>query len=126
MAFRLMIWKGWLLRADNFINPCVPYFSFNRNVSHTSSVAEVTPKMIHAHWLMPTMYMMMKSTNRANSPPAKMKRYWLFSPLNSAGFPMPLFTGYLDIAAVLEEERTQDSGGDNQENTRPEPAGGGL
>ena len=75
MAFRLMIWKGWPLRADNFINPCVPYFSFNRNVSHTSNVAEVTPKMMHTHWLMPTMYMMMKSTNRANSPPAKMKRY---------------------------------------------------
>ena len=52
MALRLMIWKGWLLRADNFINPCVPYFSFNRNVSHTSSVAEVTPKMMHTHWLM--------------------------------------------------------------------------
>lgn len=70
-----MIWKGWLLRADNFINPCVPYFSFNRKVSHTSSVAEVTPKMMHTHWLIPIMYMMMKSTNRANSPPAKMKRY---------------------------------------------------
>lgn len=73
MAFRLMIWKGWLLRADNFINPCVPYFSFNRNVSHTSNVAEVTPKMMHTHWLMPTMYMMMKSTNRANSPPQNEK-----------------------------------------------------
>ena len=49
MAFRLMIWKGWLLRADNFINPCVPYFSFNRNVSHTSSVAEVMPKMMRKY-----------------------------------------------------------------------------
>ena len=89
MAFRLMIWKGWLLRADNFINPCVPYFSFNRNVSHTSSVAEVTPKMIHTHWLMPTMYMMMKSTNRANSPLAKIEKILTFQPfkLNWLAYP---------------------------------------
>lgn len=68
----------------------------------------------------------MNTTNTASKPPAKMKRYWLFSPLNSTGFPIPLFTGYSDIAAVLEEERTQDSGGDNQEDARPEPACGGL
>ena len=57
------------------------------------------------------------------------------APLNSTGFPIPLFTGYFsglalnnssDIAAFLEEERTQDSGGDNQEDARPEPTGGGL
>ena len=64
-----------IMNDSGFITPCVPYFSFSRNVSHTSSVAEVTPKMMHTHWLIPTMYMMMKSTNRANSPPAKMKRY---------------------------------------------------
>ena len=101
MAFRLMIWKGWLLRADNFINPCVPYFSFNRNVSHTSSVAEVTPKMMHTHWLIPTMYMMTNTTNRASNPPAKMNRYWLLSPLNSGLRPIPLLTGYF---AILQEE----------------------
>lgn len=73
MALRLMIWKGWLLRADNFINPCVPYFSFNRNVSHTSSVAEVTPKMMHTHWLMPTMYMMMKARTGLTARPQNEK-----------------------------------------------------
>lgn len=71
MALRLMIWEGWFLRADNFISPCVPYFSFNRNVSHTSSVAEVTPKMMHTHWLMPTMYMMMKVRTGLTARPQK-------------------------------------------------------
>ena len=40
-------------------------------------------------------------TNTASKPPQKIKRYWLFNPLNSTGFPIPLFTGYSDITAGL-------------------------
>ena len=48
MAFRLMIWKKWLLRTDNFINSVCPVpFRLNQNVSRLSCVAEVTPKVIH-------------------------------------------------------------------------------
>lgn len=114
------------MRAAAFISPCVPYRAFNRNVCHTSSSEADTIKPIHSHWFTPAMNRTMNTTNTASKPPQKMKRYWLFSPLNSTGFPIPLFTGYSDIAAVLEEERPQDSGGDNQEDTRPEPTGGGL
>lgn len=53
------------------------------------------------HWSIPTMYMMTNTTNRASSPPAKMNRYWLLSPLNSGLRPIPLLTGYF---AMLQEE----------------------
>ena len=123
------------MRAAAFISPCVPYRAFSRNVCHTSSSEADTMKPIHSHWFTPAMNRTMNTTKTASKPPQKIKRYWLFSPLNSTGFPIPLFTGYFsglalnnssDIAAFLEEERTQDSGGDNQEDARPEPTGGGL
>lgn len=132
---RLIMKRGCRLRAVAFISPCVPYRAFSRNVCHTSSSEADTMKPIHSHWFTPAMNRTMNTTKTASKPPAKMKRYWLFSPLNSTDFPIPLFTGYFsglalnnssDIAAGLEEERPQDSGGDNQEDTRPEPTGGSL
>lgn len=101
------------MRAAAFISPCVPYRALSRNVCHTSSSEADTMKPIHTHWFTPAMNRTMNTTKTASKPPAKMKRYWLFSPLNSTGLPIPLFTGCSDIAADLEEERTQDSGGDN-------------
>lgn len=73
----------------------------SRNVCHTSSSEADTMKPIHSHWFTPAMNRTMNTTKTASKPPQKIKRYWLFSPLNSTGFPIPLFTGYSDIAAVL-------------------------
>ena len=98
--------RGCLLRAAAFISPCVPYLALSRNVCHTSSSEADTMKPIHSHWFTPAMNRTMNTTKTASKPPQKIKRYWLFSPLNSTGFPIPLFTGYSDIAAFLEEERT--------------------
>ena len=51
----------------------------------------------------------------------KMKRYWLSSPLNSTFLPIPLLIS-MSIVAVLQEERTQDSGSYYQEDAGSEPA----
>ena len=66
---------------------------------------------------------MTTARSTAVSPPAKTNRYCDLSPLHSTELPAPLFTGY---SMPLEEEGTQDGGGHDQEDTREEPAGGGL
>lgn len=52
---------------------------------------------MQTHWLTPAMYRMTNRRKAASSPPANTNRYCAFSPLNSTGRPMPLFTGYSAI-----------------------------
>ena len=63
---------------------CEGYFA------QTSTEAEMTPSAIHIHWFTPAIYSTIKAMSMASRPPAKMKRYWLRSPLNSGLRPIPL------------------------------------
>ena len=42
------------------------------------------------HWFTPAIYSTIKAMSMESRPPAKMKRYWLRSPLNSGLRPIPL------------------------------------
>lgn len=92
--------------------------------------AAITPKPMQIHWSMPTMYMMTKTTKTANSPPAKMKRYWAFSPLNSTLFPIPLLILYsitlVSMKWIKGKERRMACMCNDKEDTGSEPTGGGF
>lgn len=64
----------------------------------------------------------MTSTSIPSSPPAKMKRYCAFNPLNSTVLPIPLLILYLFILSRLEEEGLQYRSSHNKEDTGSKPA----
>ena len=103
---RLIMKRGCRLRAAIFISPYVPYRALSRKVCHTSSSEADTMKTMQTHWFTPAMNRTMNTTNTASKPPAKMKRYWLFNPLNSTGLPIPLFTGYSAIHPYIRGRTT--------------------
>ena len=100
-ALRLMMYRGWLPRACNFIRPYSPNLALRWNVPHTSREADRIPNAMQVHCPTPAMYMTTKITNTASSPPAKTNRYMLFNPLNSGLRPIPLLIEY---SAILQEE----------------------
>ena len=126
MRRRFRRYRGRRRCAPNFISPCSPYRAFRANVCHTRTEADTAPKPIQNHWSMPTMYRMTNRTNKASSPPQKMKRYCAFNPLNSTERPIPLLIGNSAIVAGLEEERTQNRRRHDKKDTRTEPRSGGL
>lgn len=97
----VMMYRGWLPRACNFIRPYSPNLALRWNVPHTSREADRIPNAMQVHCPTPAMYMTTKITNTASSPPAKTNRYMLFNPLNSGLRPIPLLIEY---SAILQEE----------------------
>ncbi len=97
-----MILRGKVRVACTFINPNRPNFRFSEKVSQTTIKARTNPVKMQTHWFIPARYMTIKTTNVPSSPPAKMNRYWLCSPLNSAGLFTPLLMKY---SAILFTER---------------------
>ena len=69
------------------------------------------------------MYRIMTNTSMPSSPPAKMKRYCAFNPLNSTVLPIPLLILYLFIISRLQEEGLQDCCSHNKEDTGSKPTG---
>ena len=118
-----------------FISPCSPYFAFRRNVSHTVAEADTTPKPMQSTG--PRLHIQDDKEDEGGKQSAcEDEQVLRLQSLNSTGRPMPLLIGYSAIVLIpyymygnvrlLKEERTENRRAHNQEDTRPEPARGGL